>query len=168
MTKEYTGIVKAIPESKHGYNSFCFHDFVDDNGKTVWFSTKKPLEFKKGNKIKIKYSEVENGEYLNRYLVHSEILENRVFANKDDFRLNVDAGNAVEKAKDIIVALINKGDGTDVDKKMPILTKIMVDNFNYAKELLETPKESKTVENTQQIKTESTEAEVLKEDAESY
>ncbi len=156
MTKiQKEGIVKAIGPPRGEWKSFCLHDFLDDKGKTAWISTKKPLNFNKGDKIKFEYTEMINGEYTNRYLSgDATVLENTAIVNnavvKDDFRILVDSGNAVERAKDVLVALINQGIVKEnLDKHMGLLTKIMTDQFESAKTLLNNAlpvKESKKIE----------------------
>lgn len=153
--EEKTGIVGNISTKYPPWKKFC----LEDNDK-IWYSTKVDLGFNRGDKISFKYTyqqtEKDDKVYDNYYLSGSAtvLTKSTVTHNfnqsKDDFRLNVDAGNAVEKAKDIVVALINAGDKENTDEKMKLLTKVMVDNFVYAKELLEISQKA------QQVKTEST------------
>ena len=132
------GIVKSISTKYAPWKKFCLQE--DDK---KWYATKKELGFNKGDKISFRFTMSENGEYKNYYLSgDAKVLEKTQVTNnfsqpKDDYRVNVDAGNCVERAKDVVVAMINAGDKEDVDKKMEFLTGVMAKEFNHAKELLE-------------------------------
>lgn len=77
---EKIGIVKAIMPSrvteKGTWYSFTLKDFKQSDGvKDIFISSKKVLEFQKGDEIKIKYTVVVGEVYTNYYLSSSEVVK---------------------------------------------------------------------------------------------
>lgn len=166
--EEKKGIVGNISTKYAPWIKFCLTE--DDK---IWYSTKKELGFIKGDSISFKFTiqENENGGkvYKNYYLAGDATVLEKPSANtfnnqsKDEFRILIDSGNAVERAKDVLVALINKGLVTeDLDKKMNLLTGIMTENFESAKVLLDLANKKVIVPELPEIKKADTQQEIEK------
>ena len=170
--EEKIGIVKAIMPPRGVWSSFTLKDWKQEGSeKDIFMSTKKDLVkdlgIEKGDEVKITYTTMENGQYLNYYLSKCEVLKKKPVGSTNtnnqynpDIRVNVDAGNCVANAKDLLVALVNSGKVTteEARKILPSLVEDFVKEFGIAKDLLQ-GKMAK-VESTEEPKPEEVQEEI--------
>lgn len=99
-----TGIVQAI---KKDHKGICLKDPTNPEGK--WYSNgffKGSISANIGDEVELELKE--NGQYIN--LMSVKVIKANTQTLNNEFRLNVDAGNCLQRATELVIA----GKSTDL------------------------------------------------------
>ncbi len=115
------GKVKSISTKRPGFHAFTLRDVKDEQGNDIWFSGKGQPEFNKGDLVEFEFVITQNGQYTNRNISTLKVLDQAQGKQDKSFietRVNVDAGNMVSFAKDIVCASLSNGNTIQNLKEM--------------------------------------------------
>ena len=121
------GIIKSISKKEGGRNAFTLVDEKTSEGKDQWFNGF-TLEAEKGDKIEFELEINDTWHNFSKVKV-TEKAPKVQSAGSAEFRVNVDAGNCVQRA----VELINGGK----KESLMAITLLVVSAFRAAKNELE-------------------------------
>ena len=135
-----TGIIKSISKKDGGRNAFTLVGVKAEDGKDQWYNGYS-LDAEKGDKIEFELEINENWHNFSKVKVIEKATKSGTNATSAEFRVNVDAGNCVQRA----VELVNNNDALGVEGLMDTTMKTVA-AFKAAKRELEGTVEDKPAE----------------------